>query len=614
MTIASTLGPTHLGKERFAFRVWAPFASEVEVHVVSPFDRLINLERGREGYYSGIAENLPVGALYRYSLDGRNERPDPASRSQPRGVHGPSQLVDPTFPWDDDGWQGLPLQDYILYEIHVGTFTREGTFDAVIPCLTTLRELGITALELMPVAQFPGGRNWGYDAVYPYAVQNSYGGPEGLRRLINACHLQGIAVVLDVVYNHLGPEGNYLAEYGPYFTDRYRTPWGPAINFDGPESDHVRRFFLENAIFWVTEFHVDALRLDAVHGIFDFSAVHFLEELAQVVHDQAEDLSRSIYLIAESDLNDSRLVRPRALGGFQLDAQWNDDFHHALHCVLTEERSGYYEDFGTLNQLATAYSQGFVYTGQYSRYRRRRHGNSSADIPPGRLVVFSQNHDQVGNRCGSDRLSRLAPWEALKVAAAATMLSPYIPLLFMGEEYGETNPFPYFVSHSDPGLIEAVRRGRREEFASFKWYGELPDPQAESTFLSAKLRHDLRGQVPNAALFGFYKELIALRKGTLALAELSRQSMEVEIQEEQRVLILRRRSRLEQVVAVFHFRDVAALVDLFVPAGRLRKRLDSSELRWNGPGSSIPAEVDADRGISLMMEAFCCVVFILSED
>lgn len=614
MNSASVLGSTYLGGERWMFRVWAPFASIVEVHVVSPHDRMIPLKRDSEGFHSGLLEDLPLGARYYFRLDGRIEPPDPASRFQPDGVHGPSQLVDPEFPWGDHSWHGLPLKSYILYELHVGTFTPEGTFDAVIPHLDMLRDLGITAVELMPVAQFPGERNWGYDGVYPFAVQNSYGGPEGLKRLINACHLEGLAVVLDVVYNHLGPEGNYLAEYGPYFTDRYRTLWGPAINFDGPESDHVRRFFIENALFWVTEIHVDALRIDAVHGIFDFSAVHFLDDLSRAIHHRAEDLNRRIYVIAESDLNDSRLVRRRELGGFELDAQWNDDFHHALHCVLTHERSGYYQDFGALSQLAKAYCEGFVYTGQYSGYRRRGHGNSSADIPLGRFLVFSQNHDQVGNRGGSERLSRLVPFEGLKVAAAAVMLSPSVPLLFMGEEYGEPSDFPYFISHSDPSLIEAVRRGRREEFASFAWQAEPPDPYAESTFASAKLHHELRREAPHRTLFAFYKELIALRKKIAAPAHCSTETLEVESREEDRVLIVRRQWGQDEMVAVFHFGDASRSVSLTMPKGRVRKFLDTSEKRWEGPGTSIPDEIDSGGRISLIMEPCCCVVLMRDEE
>ncbi|MBI1995456.1 MAG: malto-oligosyltrehalose trehalohydrolase, partial [Deltaproteobacteria bacterium] len=435
------IGARLLDNNRCLFRVWAPAASSVDVIVVAPTQRSVLLAHSADGYFSAEVENIPNGSLYHYRLNDEKDRPDPASRFQPQGVHGPSQVVDPAFPWEDAHWLGLPLQSYILYELHVGTLTSEGTFDAIVPHLPELKDLGITAIELMPVAQFPGSRNWGYDGVQPFAVQNSYGGPQGLKRLVNACHKVGLSVVLDVVYNHLGPEGNYLADFGPYFTDRYKTPWGPALNFDGPESDHVRRYFIDNALYWINEFHFDALRLDAVHAILDHSPYTFLEQLADEVHSQAKTLNRQVFLFPESAANDSRLVRARELGGYGLDAQWNDDFHHALRGVLTGERSGYYVDYGEFRQLVKAYREGFVYSGEYSKHRRRRHGTSTQDIPAERFVVFSQNHDQVGNRMLGERLSQLVSFEALKLAASTVILSPFIPLLFMGEEYSEVAPF-----------------------------------------------------------------------------------------------------------------------------------------------------------------------------
>jgi len=407
-----TLGAVYLGGGRSRFTVWAPRARRVEVLLLSPEERVADLEE-KDGYHQATLEGVEPGSLYLYSLDGRIERPDPASRFQPKGVHGPSQVVDPAFPWADSCWSGIPLKDYVIYEIHVGTFTAQGTFEAVIAHLDELKDLGITAVELMPVAQFPGDRNWGYDGVYPFAVQDSYGGPAGFKALVNACHQKGVAVVLDVVYNHLGPEGNYLRDFGPYFTDRYRTPWGEAVNFDGPQSDEVRRFFIENALHWITEFHADALRLDAIHAILDFSAQPFLEDLTLAVKEQTEHLNRQVHLIAESDLNDTRPIRSRERGGFGLDAQWNDDFHHAVHTLLTGERAGYYRDFGRVEGLAKAWREGFIYSGEYSVHRRRRHGNSSRPIPARRFVVFAQNHDQVGNRMRGERLSFLVPPLAL---------------------------------------------------------------------------------------------------------------------------------------------------------------------------------------------------------
>jgi len=595
------LGATYLGGGLGGFLVWAPLINQVEVHILSPEERIVPLEKVSRGYHYGVVRGVKPGTRYFYRLDGNTERPDPASKFQPEGVHGPSQVIDPHFVWEELHWSGIPFSHYVLYELHVGTFTAQGTFDAIVPHLDELKDLGITAIEIMPVAQFPGERNWGYDGVYPGAVQNSYGGPEGLKRLIDACHQRGLAVILDVVYNHLGPEGSYLHDFGPYFTDRYRTPWGAAINFDGPDSDEVRRFFIENALSWVTEFRLDALRLDAVHGIFDFSARHFLQELASAVHEQAEWLNRRIYVIAESDLNDVRLVRSPELGGYGLDAQWNDDFHHALHTLLTGERTGYYEDFGRIQDLAKAFAEGFVYSGAYSPARRRRHGNTSKDLAARRFVVFAQNHDQVGNRLKGERLSALVSFEGLKLAAAVVLLSPFIPLLFMGEEYGETAPFPYFVSHSDPDLIEVVRRGRREEFPYFKGSDEPPDPQEEATHQSASLDHSLRHQGKHRILYELYKELITLRNETRAGAGLSKDRMEVVCLERERTLVVRRWGREEQVAAIFHFGDTAVSVNIPLPSGRWLKRLASGEKRWNGPGRDLPTVFHSDGKVSVTL-------------
>ena len=605
-----SLGATYLGEGRCQFHVWAPLHQRVEVHIVSPTERIISLESEGNGYFAATTESVKPGARYLYRLDGQKERPDPASRFQPEGVHGPSQVVDANFPWEDLSWSGLPLRDYVIYELHAGTFTPEGTFEAIIPHLDGLRDLGITAVELMPVAQFPGSRNWGYDGVYPFAVQNSYGGPGGLKRLVNECHGRGLAVVLDVVYNHLGPEGNYLWDFGPYFTDRYKTLWGSSINFDGPDSDAVRHFFIENGLYWVTEFHIDALRIDAVHAILDFSAYPFLGELASAVHERGEQLNRRVYLIAESALNDTRIIWSREGGGYELDAQWNDDFHHSLHTLLTGERTGYYQDFGQLRDLAKAFRDGFVYSGQYSSYRRRRHGNSSRDIPAHRFVVFAQNHDQVGNRMRGERLSQLVCLERMKLAAGVALLSPFIPLMFMGEEYGETAPFPYFISHSDPALIEAVRRGRREEFAAFGWAAGPPDPQDEETFLQAKLNHHLCHEGHHRTILELHRELIQLRKGIPALARLSKDDMEVLGYEREEVLVMRRWSSAGEVAAVFHFGKRSVTRRIPLPEGRWTKRLDSADERWGGPGSLVPDEIISDREAALGLSPYAFVLFV----
>ena len=604
------LGASFLGDDQTRFVVWAPLARKVEVHLLAPGERLVPMELGEWGYHHATVGGIEPGSLYMYRLDEGRERPDPASRFQPQGVHGPSQVVGPHLEWEDAGWLGLELQDYAIYELHVGAFTPDGTFDAVIPHLDELKDLGITAIELMPVAQFPGARNWGYDGVCPFAVQNSYGGPDGLKRLVNACHKLGLAVVLDVVYNHLGPEGNYFAEFGPYFTDSYKTPWGAAVNFDGPDSDEVRRFFIENALYWVTEFHIDALRLDAVHAIIDLSAVPFLEELSEAVHQQAERLKHRIHIIAESNLNDARLVRPRELGGYGLDAQWNEDFHHCLHTLLTGEQTGYYQDFGEFGQLVKAFSEGFVYSGQYSPYRRCRHGDSSRDVPGHKFVVFSQNHDQVGNRMRGERLSQLVPFEGLKLAAGLVLLSPFVPLLFMGEEYGEMAPFQYFISHSDAELVEAVRRGRREEFEAFAWQGELPDPQDEGTFLRSGLNRGLRGKGHHGVLFEFYKELFRLRKTIAALANLSKEQMEVLGFEDDQVLFLRRWASSSEAFAVLNFGDAETTVAVSVPGGRWRKLLDSADERWQGKGTSIPGILQSEGEVSLTLSPSSLALFV----
>jgi maltooligosyltrehalose trehalohydrolase len=613
MPVAALLGATYLGNDRCRFLVWAPRAQQVEVHLLSPGDRFIPLQLAARGYHQALADGVRPGSRYVYRLDGAIERPDPASRYQPEGVHGPSQVTDPAYPWEDQGWCGLPLKDYLIYELHVGTFTPAGTFDALIPHLPDLQELGVTAIELMPVAQFPGSRNWGYDGVYPFAVQQSYGGPEGLKRLVNACHRQGLAVVLDVVYNHLGPEGNYLRDFGPYFTDRSRTPWGEALNFDGPHSEEVRRFFIDNALHWVTDFHLDALRLDSVDRINDQSAQPFLARLAQAVHARGEEVNRRIFLMAESDLNDARFIRRREQGGFELDVHWNDDFHHALHRLLTGEADGYYQDYGTVAHLAKAFTDGFVYTGEYSLYRQRCRGSRSRDLPGRRFLVFSQNHDQVGNRLYGERLSSLVSFEALKLAAGVVLLSPNLPLLFMGEEYGETAPFQYFVSHGDPDLIEAVRRGRQEEFAGFAWEGEPPDPQGEETFQRAKLNRELRQADKHRALYEFYQELIRRRREHPALASLDKENLEAAALEKPKVLLIRRGAGEDQAYIIFHFGRHPVTLALPLPAGAWSKMLDSGTERWYGAGSTVPPTIRSEGEVSLTLPPQAVVLFVAAK-
>ena len=569
------------GKTRF--RVWAPSVTSVEVELVDGVPLKTPLQRDGE-YFHGLVPAAP-GDRYWYWLDGTVRRPDPASRSQPDGVHGPSQVIDPMFAWSDSLWRGIALEEYILYELHVGTFTPQGTFDGVISRLDYLCDLGITAVELMPVAQFPGERNWGYDGAYPFAPQNSYGGPDGLKRLVDACHSRGLAVILDVVYNHLGPEGNYLHSFGSYFTDRYRTSWGDAVNFDGPGSDPVRHYFVSNALYWVTEYHFDALRLDAIHGIYDFSALHILQELAEAVHRQGESLGRRVQVIAESDLNDVRVINSPDSGGYGLDAQWNDDFHHALWALLTGERAGYYGDFGLFSDLVKGFRDGFVLSGGYSSFRRRRHGSSSANHPPYQFVAFSQNHDHVGNRMRGERPSEHLSTQQLMLAAATVLLSPYVPLLFMGEEYAESAPFPYFVSHGDADLVESVRRGRQEEFAAFAHQGSPPDPQSEATFLSAKVDQEQRHRGDHCAIFDFYRELIRLRKECAPLARLSREDMQFDACEEEQVLAIIRYADDGQVLCLLNYSDQIRVIRPPLAAGTMSVLLDSTGRLQ--PGNSV---------------------------
>ncbi len=571
------LGATLLGDGTVRFRVWAPRVRELAVVLPQRGGNPVPLAAEGNGYFSGVVAGISEGESYLYLLDGETARPDPASRFQPEGVHGPSQVVAADrFAWSDIGWKGIPLDEYIIYELHVGTFTPLGTFDEAISRLDYLCEFGITAVELMPVAQFPGERNWGYDGTYPFAPQNSYGGPDGLKRLVDACHSRGLAVIMDVVYNHLGPEGNYLDSFGSYFTDRYRTPWGDAVNYDGPDSDPVRHFFISNALYWIKEYHFDALRLDAIHGIYDFSARHILQELAEMVHRQGAALSRKVYVIAESDLNDVRVINSPDTGGYGLDAQWNDDFHHALWALLTGERTGYYGDFGLFSDMVKGFQEGFVLSGGYSSFRKRRHGTSSAHHPPGKLVVFSQNHDQVGNRMRGERPGEYLSIPQLKLAAATVLLSPYVPLLFMGEEYGELAPFPYFVSHGDAELVESIRKGRLEEFPALEHQGAPPDPQSEATFLSAKLDQEQRKRGEHRSIFDFYRELIRLRKECAPLASLSRDNMKIVACEEEQVLVINRTVEHVQLLCLFNFSDQTRVISPALAGGTMTVLLDST--------------------------------------
>lgn len=566
------------------FSVWAPFREDVKLSVIKPWQKEYPMIKDELGYWHVSVPDVLPGLQYKYLLDDDFLLPDPASRYQPEGVHGPSVVVDTRYKWNDENWKGIPLAEMVIYELHTGTFTQQGNFKGVISRLGHLRSIGINAIELLPVAQFPGTRNWGYDGVYPFAVQHSYGGVEGLKDLVDAAHQHGIAVILDVVYNHLGPEGNYFSQYGPWFTDKFRTPWGTAINFDDAWCDGVRAYFIQNALMWLEEFHIDGLRLDAVHAIWDCGARHFLEELSAAV----DHLPKQKILIGEVDYNSPRYITTREKNGYGLHAQWIDEFHHALHSLLTGERNGYYADFGGLEPLAKSFRDSYVFTGQYSSSRKRYFGISPRQHDYHQFVVFAQNHDQVGNRMLGERLSTLITFEAQKLAAAVILLSPHVPLLFMGEEYGEKNPFQYFTDHSDPMLIEAVSKGRKAEFASFAWEGEVPEPQAESTFNNSVLSWDI-----SVVIMELYRFLIDFRRTRAAMKNTARESVQVSTVEE--LLIVQRGGT---VLLLFNFSDKPVIYQ-HTDHTTLLKKFDSASVSWNGPGETALSEITAGSSISL---------------
>jgi maltooligosyltrehalose trehalohydrolase len=529
-----SVGVTRLEDGSTRWRVWAPRAKGVEVVLIDGGQRrAAAMQVLPRGWFEHVETNVAEGSRYGYRLDGGPERPDPASLWQPDGVHQPSAVLMPQrFDRHDAHWKGVPRDELVFYELHVGAFTPEGTFDAVVPRLPELKELGVTAIELMPVAQFPGTRGWGYDGVHPFAPQNSYGGPHGLRRLVDACHVAGLAIFLDMVYNHLGPEGNYLHEFGPYFTDRYRTPWGSAFNFDSAGCDFVRDFVLDNVRLWLDEYYFDGLRLDAVHAIYDFSAHHILQAIKETADEIAAQTGRHIHIVAESSLNDVRILRDPRQGGYGLDAQWNDDFHHTLHAYLTGDHQGYYADFGKLEDFPKLFEKTFILDGGHSVFRDRKHGAPIGELPGDRFVVSIQNHDQIGNRAQGERLRTLLSRDrqeavaqgAQRLAASLMLFAPHLPLFFMGEEYGEDRPFLFFCSFLDPNLIEAVRTGRREEFASFAWQGEVPDPNAESTFEASKLSWSWLDGTFRAGLRRLYQDLLVARRIWPALRDFQNRS------------------------------------------------------------------------------------------
>jgi maltooligosyltrehalose trehalohydrolase len=524
------------------FTVWAPRANKMAVKVGEACHAMMGPDA--TGWWSAKVEEAGHGTDYAYLLnDDSTPYPDPRGLWQPNGVHAASRVYDHSrFQWSDGRWQGPPLSGAVIYELHVGTFTAEGTFDAAIERLEYLSKLGVTHVELMPVAAFPGDHGWGYDGVALFAVGEQYGGPDGLKRFVDASHAKGLAVVLDVVYNHFGPVGNYTNKFGPYLTDRHRTPWGDAVNFEGGGSDEVRRFFCDNALMWMRDYHVDGLRLDAVHEFVDRSAIHFMEQLSAEVEVLSSTLGRRLVLIAESDLNDPRVVTPREASGFGMDAQWSDDFHHALFTVLhVEEGKGYYEDFGSFEALAKSLTKIFVYDGIYSGYRKRMHGRPVEGLSSHHFIGFIQNHDQVGNRATGERLEHIIGLDRAKVAAGLVLMAPFIPMIFQGEEYAASTPFQYFADHEDPEMAKAVSEGRRRDFAAFGWNEEeIPDPEKRETFERSKLNWSEVHEGDHVAMLEWFTRLIHLRRSSTSLNDGDQGHVKVTYDEQKRWLVMDR--------------------------------------------------------------------------
>lgn len=575
--------PIRLDNGDVRFCVWGYDAETIDLHLLNT-DTYIPMTRDDHGYYTCTVSDVENGDRYQYRIDGDKERPDMGSRYQPEGVHGPSAFIDQHFTWSDAGFVPPSLRNSVIYELHVGTFSEEGTFRGIVPHLQRLREMGVTTLQLMPIAEFPGGRNWGYDGVQLFAPNHDYGTPDDLRYLVNEAHRLGLAVMLDVVYNHLGPEGNYLWDYAPYFTDRYQGAWGDSLNFDGEHSDAVRNHFLSNAIYWLDEFHIDGLRLDATHALLDFSAVTFLDELVLRVDEWADAHNRRVYLIAENDQSNRRLLLPREANGVGLDAQWLDDLHHAIHTLLTGEHDGYYADYGEFDQLVKCLREGYIYSGQYTPSRKRTHGTSSADIRADKFIVATQTHDQVGNRMLGERLNQLVDFDALRLATGLLLLSPYVPMLFMGQEYADPAPFLFFTSFGDADLIEGVRAGRKEEFKDFAWEGDPPDPQDPTTFHKSKLAHDLRYEGQHAQIYQLYHDLLKLRRETAAITNPYRQATRILTPTPQHAFWMMRADATQAIYAGFNF-EAEQAVTLETPVGNLRKLYDSH------PDATAPATI-----------------------
>ncbi len=594
------------------FTVWAPLKDTMFLHVISPEDRKVEMTKDSKGYFTVEVPDAKPGWRYYYRPNDERDVADVASHFQPEDTLGPSEIVDhAAFEWNDDSWKGVPLQDMVFYEIHVGTFTKEGTFEAIIPYLDDIISTGINAIELMPICQFSGHKNWGYDGTYPYSVHLSYGGPEGLKKLVNACHLRGIAVFLDVVFNHIGPEGNNFEAYAPYFTDKYKAPWGTAINFDGEYSDGVKEYFTENPIFWFEQYHIDGLRLDAVHEIYDRNAVNVWQIMYEKIRLYEQKAGRRLYTTAESDYNSPRVTKHPDGGGMGFNAQWLDDFHHILYVLLDPAGQDRYHDYKTMEQLTKAYTDGFVHSGEYVEFRKRVHGASSAGVPAYNFVVFNMNHDQVGNRIGGERLSMLVSFEKQKLAAAALMLSPYVPLLFMGEEYGEDTPFYFFVSHHNKDAVKGVQEGRRKEFEKFglKEGENFPDPGSDETFNACKLQWSKRKQGKYAIMLNWNKLLIQLRRTNSILHNFNKNNIKAfPLGEEGLVIHRQSDDGRDHLFCCLNFTDTNLTYVLPPYTKQWKKLLDSKEKQWMWDEEAAPhANVVSTEALTL--QPFSVVVY-----
>jgi len=559
------LGANFLFDGRVRFLVWAPDAASIKLKLINSDVQIVDMHPLPHGYYEAILEGVLNETDYFYLINGEVERPDPASRCQPKGVHGPSRVINPgTYVWNDHEWKNRPLEDYIIYELHIGTFTKEGSFYSAIEKLPHLRSLGVTAIEIMPVSSFPGEHNWGYDGVFPYAPQEVYGGYCGLKEFIDACHQMGLAVIMDVVYNHFGPEGNYLKTYAQvYFTDKYHTPWGDAINYDGNDAEQVRKYFIDNALYWKNEFHIDALRLDAVHVIFDAGSYPILEEMHDRLIDNHNSTGKNCYLIAESDLNDPTIIKSKQEGGYGLDAQWNDDFHHAIQSYFILKRDAYFQDFGTLADIIKSLKEGYVYDGRWSAFRKKRHGHSSKGIPGIKFVNFLQNHDQIANASQGHRISTLMTEAQHRLAALLLFFSPGIPLIFMGQEWGEELPFYFFTSFGDADLQKAVSEGRKNEYAAWNIVANFVDPTSEEAFLSSCLNWRWTCVERQQRMFMFYQNIIQLRKSNLCLSNGRSDLIEVEYSEDERWMLFKRGDpNASPLLLVCNFSDENSIINI----------------------------------------------------